>query len=100
MNDTLNITFNITNAYLPREPQYIITQQHLFGATEIFFILGLFVLISYWYIRVTKNKAQFEKWVNPNGREVNLYKIIRRIFWAYVVTVIIFGALEILLAPR
>jgi hypothetical protein len=101
MNET--IVASIKNLTMPRREVYhevTYTQQRLFNMPEIVIISGLFILLSYWYIKVTKNKELYERWVNPNGKEINLYKIVRRIFWAYVATIIVMGGLTILVMPR
>lgn len=100
MNETIT-SFNFT---VPKQGistvQYVTRQEHLFGFGEIFFIGAIFVLLAYWYVQVSKDKVKYEAWTNPKGRVINLYKIVRRIFWAYVVTVIILGGITILTAPK
>lgn len=89
----LNMTIN-ESVFTNRE---IVTKTHAISGWEIILISAVFVFLAYWYIKVTKNREQYEAWTNPNGRVVNLYKSIRRIFWWYVVLVIILGITQILL---
>ena len=99
MNETPTLT-DFTIPVRNTQPEYVTTPIHVFGLTEIFIVTGIFIVLAYLYIMVTNERVRFEKWINPNGHEVNLYKIIRRVFWAYVITIIIFGGITILLAPR
>lgn len=94
----MNDTFNFTIPKTSHVTEYVTREQHLFGTTEILIIAGIFIFLSYWHVKVTQNKERYEHWINPSGREVNLYKIMRRVFWAYVTIVIIFGLLAILIA--
>jgi len=96
MNESLNI--NLTNIDPSIfESREVITQVHAINTGEIILISAVFIFLAYWYIRVTKNKEQYESWTNPNGTTLNLYKKVRGLFWIYVGIVIILGILQILL---
>jgi hypothetical protein len=79
------------------EPTEVITQAHAINTGEIILISAVFIFLAYWYIRVTKNRVQYESWTNPNGTTINLYKKIRWLFWMYVGVVVVLGTLQILL---
>lgn len=98
----MNETFSITNLTVPNKYDkiYVESQQHLFGTADIILIGGMFIALAYLYVMVTKNREKYERWTNPRGKEVNLYKIVRRAFWIYVVMVIVLGTIEIIIAPR
>lgn len=81
-------------------PGYVETQQHVIGLGGIIVIVAAFLFLAYWYVVVNKNKEKYQSWTNPNGRVVNLYKIVRRVFWGYVGVVIVFGVIAILTAPK
>jgi hypothetical protein len=81
--------------YTVREFEYT---RHLFDIWEIVFVAAIFIGLAYSYIEVTKHKDKYVKWINPKGREVNLYLIVRMGFWAYTATVMILGLIAIKLA--
>jgi hypothetical protein len=79
------------------KPTEVVTQAHAINTGEIILISAVFIFLAYWYIRVTKNRVQYESWTNPNGTTINLYKKIRWLFWMYVGVVVVLGTLQILL---
>lgn len=94
------MAFNITNLTTPVRPQYVVTQQHFFSVGEIMLILGLFAILTFWYIEVSKNREKYEHWKNPRGKEKNLYLIVRILFRAYVILVILLSFIAIFILPR
>jgi len=96
----MNDTFNFTIPQPTRVTEYVVQEQHVFSMSEIVIVISLFIALSYFYVIITKDKDKYEKWINPNGHEINLYTIVRRVFWAYVAMVVVFGVYAILMAPR
>ena len=93
----MNETLNFTIPQYVNNPRIYTYTTHLFDISDIVVIIAIFVFLAYWYIIVTKDKEKFRQWTNPRGHVINLYKIIRICFWAYVGVVIIFGGIQILL---
>ena len=75
---------------------YVDVPMHAISPTEIIIILSIFVFLSYWYIKVHKDKEKYSAWTNPNGRTINLYKKVKIFFWLYVAVVIILGLIQAL----
>jgi len=97
-----NLTFDITQIqaqpYRDLPIQYTTTTVHAISPIEIILVAAGFIFLSYWLIRVRKNKEQYTNWTNPNGRVVNLYKIVNITFYAFIGVVILGGILQILLS--
>jgi hypothetical protein len=99
VNNTNNLQLNFPIDNLTYDtPRVYETTTHLFNIPEILLIFAIFTFLAYWYIRVSKSPEEYKAWKNPNGREVNLYRLIRWIFWIYVVMVIILCGIQIVLA--
>lgn len=81
----------------PGQVRYVTYTRHLFELTDILFVVAVFAGLAYGYIVVSKDKEKYSHWTNPKGREVNLYKIVRRAFWMYTIMVIILGTIQILM---
>ena len=80
--------------------QYVTETHHAISFGEIVFVAALFIFMAYWLIKVSRNKEYYEHWKNPNGREVNLYKKVRLLFWLYTAAVIILGLIQSYLSMR
>lgn len=80
--------------------QIVTTQERVMTLPSIILISALFIFLAYWYIRVSKDKEHYKNWTNPNGKIVNLYKVVRIIFWGFVGVVIVFGLIAILTVPK
>jgi len=99
MNNSLyNFTIRDVNTSM-FEKEVIITQERLINIPSMILIIGLFIFLAYWYVKVNKNKEHYKNWTNPNGNKVNLFKLIRIIFWSYVGIIIVLGTISILLTP-
>lgn len=95
MNTTLNITSLVfTMPARNSTVTYVDVPMHAISPTEIFIILSLFVLLSYWYIKVHRDKEKYSAWKNPNGRIINLYYKVKLFFWLYVAIIIILGLIQ------
>ena len=81
----------------PGQKGYYTYTKHLFELSDILFIVAIFAALAYGYIVVSKDREKYEHWMNPRGREVNLYKIVRRAFWMYTVMVIVLSIIQILM---
>jgi hypothetical protein len=92
-----DIAVPITNFTVPKDNSVYVVQ-HLFSVSDIILIGGMFIALAWLYILVSKNREKYEHWINPRGKEINLYKIVRRGFWIYTIMVIILGTIEILMA--
>ena len=95
-----SLSFNITQVQPFRDLpiQYTTTTVHAISPIEIILVAAGFIFLSYWLIKVRRNKEHYSKWMNPSGREVNLYKIINITFYAFIGVVILGGILQILLS--
>jgi hypothetical protein len=92
-----NITLQLPDGLYRQQYIYVTQQIHAIDLyTAIIAFLG-FAIISYFWIKVKQNKPHYEKWVNPKGRVVNLYKIIKCLIIIYPITIIILGTLQIIL---
>lgn len=80
--------------------EIVTTQQRVIGVGNMILVIALFIFLAYWYVVVNKNKEKYQNWTNPNGKVINLYKIVRIVFWGYVGVVIVFGLLAILTVPK
>lgn len=100
--DQLNITGNftglITPGYRDLPLQEVTYTHHAISPIEIILILAGFIFISYWLVKVTRNKEYYEHWKNPSGNEVNLYKKVRILFYLYVGIVILSSCVQIYLS--
>jgi hypothetical protein len=98
----INITGNFSNLNVPQYRdmpiQYTTTAVHAISPFEIILIASIFIFLSYWLVRVTRNKEYYEHWKNPNGNEINLYKKVRLLFYLYVGIVILTSCLQIYLS--
>ena len=100
-----NLTFNLTTLNAPINPRfqaagYTMVKHNAIALPEIVLMVGIFIFLAYWYVRVTKNREQYTSWTNPNGRIINLYKKVRLIFWVYTVGMIILSIIQIILSSR
>jgi len=93
-----NLSVIKTPIYSEIPVQYTTTTIHAISPFEIILVLVGFIFLSYWLIKVRRDKEKYSKWINPNGREVNLYKIINITFYVFISVVIIGGILQILLS--
>ena len=77
--------------------EYVMETHHAIGLDEIVMAAAGFIFLSYWLIRVTKEKEYYSKWINPSGNEINLYKKVRVMFYIYTATIIVLGLVQIYL---
>jgi len=91
-----NLSLILTNSK-EQSVTYVTNTVHAVSPFEIVMAAVGFIILAYWLVKVTKNKEFYEKWINPNGNQVNLYKIIRILFYAYVAVVILAGVAQILI---
>ena len=93
------LNFTLENFPLrDQETKYITQTVHVFGITEIICILSVMIGLGYFYYYTHTHKDTCEKWINDNGREVNLYKISTILFWSGTGIIIILGIIEIIIA--
>jgi len=92
-----NLTIDIPR-YRDDGIQYVTETHHAISFGEVAIVTMGFIFLAYWLIKVTRNKEYYMHWKNPNGREVNLYKVVRIMFYAYTATVIILGSAQIYLS--
>lgn len=71
---------------------------HAISLGEVVAAIGGYAILVYYWILVNRNKEYYEHWKNPNGREVNLFKIIRNMMIWYPIVIIICAALQIYLS--
>jgi len=96
LNITLNnMTIPLTG-YRDNGIEYVTIAKHTIGLGEVILAIIGFIFLSYWLIRVSKNKELYTHWKNPNGREINLYSKVRLFFWLYTGVVILTAILQIL----
>lgn len=88
---------NITFSNVP-EFKYVTYQVHAISPVEIFIAVAGFALLSYYWIKVNKDKTHYEQWTNPKGRVVNLYKILKILMIIYPILVVALGFLQIYLS--
>lgn len=86
-----------SGVYRSQEVLYRTYQAHAIDIVDITIaIIGYAVLVYFW-IKVNKNKPYYEKWVNKNGRTVNVYKTLRIMMILYPIIVVVLGTLQIIL---
>lgn len=95
----LNLT-NITMStsadfYAPATSKLI--EVHAISGFDIFMSIGAYVFLCYLWVQVNKDKEKWSKWVNPSGKEVDVYNIIKKLMIFYPIVVVIMGILQILL---
>lgn len=90
-------TFNITKISTPQYVEVEITT-HAISIPEIVLIVGTFIFLTYWLIRVRRDKEKYTRWTNPAGREINLYKLINILFYTFISIVIIGGIIQIIIS--
>lgn len=95
-----NFTFTENISAPPYNARTYNITKHAVSGGEIFLIIAIFIFLAYWYIRVSKDKEYYTKWKNPNGREINLYKKVRLIFWLYTAIVVILSIIQIIYTNR
>lgn len=93
----------LTNFTLPipgRDSTINYTTQtvHAISLPEVLIVAAGFIFLAYWYIKVSKDQEKYKHWINPNGHEVNLYKIIRWGLFIYTGVIMLLGIIQILLA--
>lgn len=76
---------------------YVEHTVHAISLPEIVLAIGGYIILIYFWIMVNKDKEGYSHWKNPNGREVNLYKILKRMMIWYPIVVIILATLQIYL---
>jgi hypothetical protein len=91
--DTRTIVGNFTREAV----QYRTYKAHAIDLVDIFIAVAGYAVLAYFWIKVNKNKEHYQKWVNPKGRVVNLYKVIKKMMIIYPVVVILMSALQIYL---
>lgn len=92
-----DIPFNISQCDTANLTVEVITRYTPISLGEIYTIFIIFIFMCYWYIKVHKDVNYYQNWVNPRGRVVNLYKIIKYLFWTYVAMVMILGMIQTLM---
>lgn len=95
--DPINFTLPQYASKANNSIAYVTETRHAFSLGETVLVAAVFIFITYWVIRVRRNKEYYEHWKNPEGREVNLYKKINLLFYLFIGIVIIGGCLQIVL---
>jgi hypothetical protein len=95
---------NATSFYVPtsvveggQEVIYVDQTMHAISLSDTLLAVGGYIVLSYFWIKVNQNKPYYEKWINPNGKEINLVKRIRLMMIIYPIVVVILGLLQIYL---
>lgn len=101
MNETITpVLMNFNYTAPARATEYVTYTYHAISFTDIFVAVGGYVILCAYWIKVNKNKEYWQKWINPSGREVNVYKTLRIMMLVYPLMVVLLGILQIYLAPR
>lgn len=98
--DNIEIINNFSYKAPTRATEYVTYTYHAIGTMDIVFAVGGYVVLCYYWIKINKNKEYWQKWVNPSGREVNVFKTIRILMFVYPIMVVILGILQIMMAPK
>jgi len=93
----ITIPTNFTVPWRDSTVQYTTETVHAISMPEVLIAAVGFIFLAYWYIKVSKDREHYEHWINPNGHEVNLYKIIRWGLFIYTGVIMVLGIIQILL---